>query len=84
MSFTRFQKPSEFTSLIPITHTDLTGNIPTAYIVNWFRQSGGEYPAWRWALQDAGVLLQDVKSPGLLGLHLPHSDEDDNSVDDES
>ena len=55
--------------------------------MNWFQQSEGEYPAWRWALQDAGVLLQDVKSPGLLGLHLSHSDDDDGddkSVDDES
>ena len=83
MSFVRFQKPSEFTSLIPITHTDLTGNIPTPYIVNWFQQSGVEYLAWRWTLQYARVLLQDVKSSRLLGFHLQHSDDDDEKVDDD-
>ena len=63
-------------SLIPLTHTDLTGNIPNPYIVNWFWQTVGEYPTWRWALQDASVLLQDVKCPGLLGFHLRHSYDD--------
>ena len=63
-------------SLIPLTHTDLTGKISSPYIISWFRQTVGEYPTWRWALQDASVLLQDVKCPGLLGFHLRHSYDD--------
>ena len=51
--------------------------------MNWFQQSEREYPAWRWALQDTSVLLQDVESPGLLGLHLQHNDDGDDSVDDD-
>ena len=51
--------------------------------MNWFQQSGVEYLAWRWTLQYAGVLLQDVKSSRLLGFHLQHSDDDDEKVDDD-